>query len=175
MTFYEEAIQGPRMLLESAIALLERIAPPPPATAPVAERQSGVIPYAVVDSTPVFLLVTSRQRGHWIFPKGRIAEGMEPWESAKREAFDEAGVEGVIATGSIGSYRAWKTRGMRRFVIEVEMYPLRVERQHDNWRETGERHRHWVTLAEATRLITDKRIVELVRAFARHLREGGGV
>jgi 8-oxo-dGTP pyrophosphatase MutT (NUDIX family) len=161
------------MLIESVIALFERIAPPPPATAPVAERQSGVIPYVIVEETPVFLLVTSRQRGHWIFPKGRLAEGMDPRESARREAFEEAGVEGAVADRPIGSYRAWKTRGMRRFVIEVEMYPLRVEGQNENWRETGERYRHWVTLAEATRLITDKRIVEVVRAFARHLREGG--
>ena len=161
------------MLVESAIALVERIAPPPPASAPVAERQSGVIPYAIVESTPVFLLVTSRQRGRWIFPKGRIGAGLEPWESAEREAHEEAGVEGVIATRPIGSYRAWKTRGVRRFVIEVDMYPLRVEKQHDEWLETGERHRHWVTLAEAARLITDKRVVQLVRNFARHLRVEG--
>lgn len=163
------------MLVERALALFERIAPPPPSTAPVAEWQSGVIPYAIVEATPVFLLVTSRQRGHWIFPKGRISDGMEPRESARQEAYEEAGVEGVIGTRSIGSYRTWKTRGMRRFVIAVEVYPLRVERQHDNWRETGERYRHWVTLPEATRLITDTRIVELIRTFARHLREGGEI
>ena len=160
------------MLFENAVALFERILPPPPATTPTTERQSGAIPYAIVDATPIFLLVTSRQRGHWIFPKGRIAEGMQPWESAMREAYDEAGVEGTIATRSIGAYRAWKTRGMRRFVIEVEMFPLRVERQHDNWRETGERHRHWVTVADATRLITDKRLVGFVRTLARRAREG---
>ena len=160
------------MIFESAVALVERIAPPPPATAPVAERQSGVIPYTIVETTPVFLLVTSRQRGHWIFPKGRVGEDLTPRESARREAFEEAGVEGIIAEQSIGSYRAWKTRGMRRFVIEVDMYPLRVERQDETWRETGERHRHWVTLADATRLITDKRIAGLVRAFARTLRDG---
>ena len=161
------------MLAERAIALLERVTPPPPAHAPVDERQSGVIPYAIVDKTPVFLLVTSRQRGRWIFPKGKIGKGMEPWESAHREAHEEAGVDGVIETTPVGAYRAWKTRGMRRVVIEVEMYPLRVERQHDAWRETGERYRHWVTLADASRLITDKRIVALVRSFARTLREGG--
>lgn len=162
------------MLVESAIALLERITPPPPAHAPVAERQSGVIPYAIVEQTPVFLLVTSRQRGHWIFPKGKIADGMTPGQSAAREAYQEAGVEGVIAEAPIGAYRAWKTRGMRRFVIEVDMYPLRVERQHEAWRETSERYRHWVTLAEATRLVTDKRIAALVRSFARSLREAPG-
>lgn len=162
------------MFIESAIALVERIAPPPPANAPVAEWQSGVIPYAMVESTPVFLLVTSRQRGRWIFPKGKIAAGMEPHESAHREALEEAGVEGVVATSPLGSYRTWKTRGVRRFVIEVEMYPLRVERQAESWQETGERHRHWVTLAEARRLVTDKQIFDLVRSFARTLREDGG-
>ena len=160
------------MLVESAIALLERITPPPPAHVPVDERQSGVIPYALVEQTPVFLLVTSRQRGHWIFPKGKIGEGMTPFQSAAREAFQEAGVEGVIAETPVGAYRAWKTRGVRRFVIEVDMYPLKVEQQHEAWRETSQRYRHWVTLAEASRLITDKRIVALVRGFARTLREG---
>jgi len=161
------------MFTETAIALLERFTPPPPAHAPVGEHQSGVIPYAVVEGTPVFLLVTSRQRGHWIFPKGRIPEQMTPWDSAAREAYDEAGVEGVVARRPIGSYRAWKTRGMGRMVIEVEVYPLRVERQLEAWRETGERYRHWVTLAEAVRLITNKQIVDLVRGFARTVREGG--
>lgn len=163
------------MSVQSAIAFIERFAPPPPSTVPVAEWQSGVIPYAIVEATPVFLLVTSRQRGHWIFPKGRIPEGVEPWESATREAYQEAGVKGAIASHPVGSYRTWKTRGMRRFVIEVEMYPLRVEQQHDNWRETGERYRHWVTLPEARRLITDTRIFELVRAFAGQLRQEGRV
>src|SRR5690606_16684233 len=107
------------------------------------------------------------------FPKGRIPERTTPWLSAAREAHDEAGVEGVVGTEPIGSYRAWKTRGMRRMVIEVEMYPFRVERQLDSWRETGERYRHWVTLAEATRLITNERIVDIVRGFARTLREAG--
>lgn len=160
------------MLPESAIALLERFTPPPPANAPVGERQSGVIPYSIVEGTPVFLLVTSRQRGLWIFPKGRIPERMTAWDSAAREAYEEAGVEGVVAREPIGSYRAWKTRGMRRMVIEVEMYPLRVEGQLDAWRETGERYRHWVTLAEAARLITNKQIVALLRGFARDLRAG---
>jgi len=41
----------------------------------------------MVGSTPVFLLVTSRRTGRWIFPKGRLSEGMEPWQSAEREAY----------------------------------------------------------------------------------------
>jgi 8-oxo-dGTP pyrophosphatase MutT (NUDIX family) len=155
------------MTLQSAFtAVLDRFASPPSQSAPVDERQSGVIPYSMVDATPVFLLITSRRTGRWIFPKGGLEVGLEPWDSAQKEAFDEAGVEGIVNTISVGSYRAWKTRGVRRLVIEVDMFPFRVERQLDNWRETDERHRHWATLAEASRLITNRRLVELAEIVA---------
>lgn len=147
-------------------AIKGRLSRTPADSVPVIERQSGAIPYAIVGATPVFLLVTSRRTGRWIFPKGRLAEGMEPWQSAEREAFQEAGVEGVIDTTPIGDYRTWKTRGLRRFAIEVDMYPLRVERQLDKWRETDERHRHWVVQSEVARLIPEKRLAELVHIVA---------
>ena len=47
-------------------------------------RQSGALPYAIVNDRVVFLLVTSRRTGRWIFPKGSIsnatssASGAEP-------------------------------------------------------------------------------------------------
>jgi len=159
------------MLTDTIIAaVLDRIASPPSAKTPVAEHQSGVIPYATVEQTPVFLLVTSRRTGRWIFPKGRLTDGVTPWESARKEAYQEAGVDGVVETVPVGAYRTWKTRGMRRFAIEVAMYPLLVEKQFDKWRETGERHRHWVTLPEAVRLIADKRLAEFVRIIASRAR-----
>src|SRR5690606_4821481 len=51
------------------------------------------------------LLVTSRQRGRWIVPKGWQATGLSPSRSAAREAFEEAGVIGPIGPDPIGSYR----------------------------------------------------------------------
>jgi 8-oxo-dGTP pyrophosphatase MutT (NUDIX family) len=159
------------MLTDNIVAVvLDRIASPPSPSTPIAERQSGVIPYTTVEQTTVFLLVTSRRTGRWIFPKGRLMDGLAPWESATKEAYDEAGIEGIIETAPVGSYRSWKTRGMRRFAIEVAMYPFLVERQFDKWRETGERHRHWVTLPEAIRLIADKRLAEFVRIIANRAR-----
>jgi 8-oxo-dGTP pyrophosphatase MutT (NUDIX family) len=141
----------------------------PPAHEPVAERQSGVVPYALIKAVPVFLLITSRRTGRWIYPKGSLAPDLEPWESAAREARAEAGIEGDVGTEPVGSYRSWKMRGIRRLVIEVEMYPLRVEQQLEEWGEKGQRHRHWVTLSEARRLITQKRLLELTELVAARL------
>jgi 8-oxo-dGTP pyrophosphatase MutT (NUDIX family) len=122
--------------------------------------QAGAIPYTLVRGTPVFLLITSRGTGRWIFPKGSPMKGYELWQVAAREAFEEAGVEGEVETAPIGSYRGLKG-SLRSAPIEVQMYPLRVARQFDDWPEKESRHRHWVILAEARRLLSDPQLVEM--------------
>jgi len=175
MAFFIERgrfLKASQMLLNNfAVTVLDRFAIAPSERIPIAERQSGVIPYTLVDGSPIFLLITTRRTGRWIFPKGRIKDSFEPWESARKEAFEEAGIEGEIETLPVGSYRTWKTRGVRRVAIEIDMFPFKVERQFDNWRETGERHRHWVTLREARRLIRENRLVDLVGIVADRVRE----
>jgi 8-oxo-dGTP pyrophosphatase MutT (NUDIX family) len=127
----------------------------------VSARQSGAIPYKIVDGQVVFLIVTSRRTGRWIFPKGAPIEGLTPQQVAAREALEEAGVEGVVEDAPLGSYSAVKVKGVRRIGIEVDMYPLAVEAQHETWPETGQRHRHWVLLPEARRLLSEPRLAEM--------------
>jgi 8-oxo-dGTP pyrophosphatase MutT (NUDIX family) len=122
--------------------------------------QAGAIPYTIVKGTPVFLLITSRGTGRWIFPKGAPIEGYEMWQVAAREAYEEAGVEGEVETAPIGSYRGLKG-SLRSAPIEVRMFPLRVVRQLDEWPEKDRRHRHWVILAEARRLLSDPQLVDM--------------
>jgi 8-oxo-dGTP pyrophosphatase MutT (NUDIX family) len=132
-------------------------------------RQAGAIPFTVVQGQVVFLIITSRRSGRWIFPKGAPIEGLSPWQVAMHEAAEEAGVEGDVYTQPIGSYRTMKTLGIRRAVIEVVMYPLRVTRQLDNWPEMKSRHRHWVILPEARRLLSEPRLAELASALSRRV------
>lgn len=134
--------------------------------APVKERQAGAIPYTLIDDQIVFLLITSRRTGRWIFPKGSLAGADTEWEQAAKEAYEEAGVRGRVERQSVGSFLAWKTRGLRRFAIEVEMYPLKVEIQLEKWPEMKARHRHWATLQETKRLLDDKSLVALVEGVA---------
>lgn len=124
-------------------------------------RQSGAIPYKVVEGQVAFLIVTSRRTGRWIFPKGAPIEGLTPREVAAREALEEAGVEGAVEEIPLGSYSSVKVKGVRRIGIEVDMYPLAVKAQHETWPETGQRHRHWVLLPEARRLLSEPRLAEL--------------
>lgn len=134
-----------------------------------AVRQSGAIPYAVVDGQVTFLLVTSRRTGKWIFPKGTPIPGLDARGVAAREAFEEAGVEGELASEPIGSYAGVKVKGMRRTPILVDMYPLRVMTQHEDWPEKGQRHRHWVVLQEARRLLSEPQLVALAERLRREV------
>jgi 8-oxo-dGTP pyrophosphatase MutT (NUDIX family) len=51
------------------------------------------------------MLVTSRDTQRWIIPKGWPHKGKAPHDSAAREAFEEAGVLGVVEKRSVGSFR----------------------------------------------------------------------
>lgn len=117
-------------------------------------RQAGAMPYAVIDGRVAFLLITSRRSGKWIFPKGAIEPDTTPWDSAAMEALEEAGVSGEIAREAVGSYRA-STGGDGATLVDVDLYPLKVTTQHENWREKDQRLRHWATLPEARRLLAD--------------------
>jgi 8-oxo-dGTP pyrophosphatase MutT (NUDIX family) len=137
-----------------------------------AGRQAGAIPYAIVQGQVVFLLITSRRSGRWIFPKGELVEGMTPWALAAHEAFEEAGVKGEIDTKPIGSYRTMKTFSLRRQPIAVDLYPLRVEEQLEEWPEKGQRHRHWAILPEAKRLLSEAKLAEMATRLSQSLTPG---
>ncbi len=128
---------------------------------PVIVPQSGAVPYAIVDDRIAFLLVTSRRTGRWIFPKGGAIEGLTPREVAMQEAFEEAGVEGDVPEEPIGSYRSVKIVGLQRNLIQVDLYPLRLTRQLDDWPEKAQRHRHWALLPEARRLLSSPELVDI--------------
>lgn len=134
---------------------------------PSGSKQAGALPYTVVDGRVVFLLITSRRTGRWIVPKGSLMEGRPPWRAAELEALEEAGVEGVIEHEPIGTYRTIKKGSMIRQVVEVDLYPLLVTTQHDTWDEDANRHRHWVLLPEAKRLLADPNLANLVAAWSR--------
>ena len=136
---------------------------------PDLQRQVGALPYAIINDRVAFLIITSRRSGRWIYPKGSTIEGQRPWETAAQEAHEEAGVSGNIAETPIGSYRTIKTGSIRRHVAEVDLYPLCVTNQFEEWPEKEARHRHWVLLTEAKRLLSDPILVELTVKLSRNL------
>ena len=130
-------------------------------------RQYGAIPWRWRGSGPELLLITARGSGRWIFPKGWPIAGLRPEETAARETFEEAGVEGSVAARPLGRYRILKQYRGRLTPIEVALFPLEVERELADWPERTQRRRRWASPAEAARLVQDPGLRRLIARFER--------
>lgn len=130
------------------------------------ERQFGAIPWRTGADGIEFLLITSRRTGRWIFPKGGRMAWLSPSASAAQEAFEEAGVEGDISTRPAGVYRSLKRRNTGDTEIEVEMFPLQVRIELDDWPEKDQRRRRWASLADACILLSEPDLVPMIRTLA---------
>ena len=129
--------------------------------------QYGVLPYRVdAEGKLEILLITSRERGRWVVPKGNPIPFLLNYESAAREAFEEAGVEGRIATMPIGSYRYQKRRraGGTAAAI-VNLYPLLVTRQAEAWPERGQRTLRWFSPEEAAEAVEEPELAVIIMSF----------
>jgi len=123
--------------------------------------QSGVIPYIIEKGDIKIILITSRSGKKWILPKGFIDEGLTPSESAQKEAFEEAGVTGIVSAESAGSYNY--TRQMKDY--EVSLYPMKTENIKDHWPESSERERIIVSLKSMKDYINDSGIRNVVENY----------
>ena len=73
------------------------------ANATAARTQYGALCWRMHRGKVEVLLITSRDTGRWVIPKGWPIAGLAPAETAAREAWEEAGVEGDIADDGLGN------------------------------------------------------------------------
>lgn len=110
------------------------------------------------------MLLTSRETGRWVIPKGWPIKGLKPHEVAAREAYEEAGLLGSI-TGKrpVGIYHYEKQRPRGGLLCEVQVFLFRVDQQLDDWPEKGQRETRWFGLAEAAGRVDEGGLAELVQ------------
>ncbi|MEA3276431.1 MAG: NUDIX hydrolase [Pseudomonadota bacterium] len=125
--------------------------------------QSAVIPYRMRDGHIQVLAVTSRRGKRWVIPKGVREQAMTPAASAAKEAREEAGIEGEVASTALGRYQYDKWGG----TCTVEVYPLRVTHELESWEEEF-RRREWVSLETAIERMREpglREILQMLPAF----------
>ena len=120
-----------------------------------------------------YLLVTSRRTGRWIFPKGAPEPGERGWETAAREAREEAGVVGTGLEEEVGRFRDLKIREAWTQPLRITLYPVRIESLLDHWEEAGDRRRILASIGEAACLLSAPRMVDLCLRFHDRLLAGG--
>ena len=109
------------------------------------------------------LLITSRDTGRWVIPKGWPIADKGGAASAAQEAWEEAGVEGQINDAALGRFTYDKIMpGQTSFQCSVEVFALRVAKLRANFPERKERRRKWFDAAKAARKVAEPELRQLL-------------
>ena len=112
-----------------------------------------------------FLLVTSRDTGRWIIPKGWPIRGLKSNEAALQEAWEEAGVRNSQATTDpVGSYTYNKRQSTGlEFPVETLVYAVTVKELSEDFPESHQRTRKWVKAAAAAEMVEEAELKAIFR------------
>jgi len=128
-------------------------------------KQFAALPYRMRDDDVEICLITTRKKGRWSLPKGWPIRRSTPQTTASIEAYEEAGVRGEIGDEKIGRFTKRRRRKLQSVLCEVEIFPLEVKRQHDDWPEKRERKRIWVAARKAAKLVKKSGLRRAIRDF----------
>ena len=122
---------------------------------PGALQQAAAIPVRLGQ----VCLITSRNGKRWVIPKGCLEPGKTASEIALQEAWEEAGLVGILQPDPVGSYLYDKSG----ITCHVVVYMLHVTQIGDAFPEDSFRERVWVSPAQAVTRIEDRGLRELIR------------
>lgn len=109
------------------------------------------------------LLVTSRDTGRWVLPKGWPMQGLGLEGAAAREAWEEAGVEGKVSAVPLGAFHYDKVlRNLETLPCAVSVFPLRVESLKSRFPERHQRRRKWMSAEEAAGAVAEADLREML-------------
>jgi len=112
-------------------------------------EQAAALPVRLSSDKLQVLLVETRSGHQWTIPKGIIDPGFTATETALAEAFEEAGIKGVLYPKLFGSFSYPKWQGICR----VQVFLMKVQEELGHWPEKYFRKRRWVDQGESREMI----------------------
>lgn len=133
--------------------------------------QCAALPYRRLANAAIeVMLITSRDTGRWVIPKGWQDDGLGPQDSAEREAREEGGLVGRMGDQPIGRYRYRKRLPDGSSVAcLVDVFPLEVKRQLKSWPERKERETRWFMLRQAAAAVQERELAAMIRSLRKLL------
>ena len=133
---------------------------------PTAIAQVGALCLRDGKSGPKVLLVKS-SRGRWIIPKGWPMDGHTAAETAKIEAWEEAGLrKGHVSKAPIGGYVTEKRFDDGRVATcHVSVYRIDVKAMTKTYPEARIRKRKWMSLTKAVKKVDDTGLKALLETI----------
>ena len=128
--------------------------------------QFGALCFRMVRGKPEILLITSRRRKRWIVPKGWPIDGKTPAETAKIEAWEEAGVRGRMYDRCLGVYSYLKTQdGGQALPCVTMLYAMKVDEYASDYPEAKQRRRKWLRQKQAAARVDGPDLAHIIRHF----------
>ena len=120
--------------------------------------------------SPDILLLTSRDTGRWVIPKGWPMGAKPGYEVAAQEALEEAGVIGEADHQPVGcfGYEKAMPEGVK-LPCQVQVHALRVTEYAENYKEKGKRRIEWFSPREAEERVQEPELKKLIHDFALRL------
>lgn len=117
----------------------------------------------------VEVMMVKSSRGRWIIPKGWPEDDLTDAQTAKAEAWEEAGVlMGKVSKVPMGGYLTEKRYDDgRRIPCHVSVYRIDVRKTTKSYPEAGMRARKWMPLKKAVKKTKDKGLRDLLKAVAK--------
>jgi len=123
--------------------------------------QSGVLPYRRREGKIEVLLITSIRKRKWIIPKGYVEFNLSHFESAKKEAYEEAGVYGENETIELGSFKVNKAIG----ICIIQVFSMEVNKILEDYPDKDKRRRKWFSIEEAAQVVTRPELKQMITAL----------
>ena len=120
--------------------------------------QSGVLPYRRREGKIEVLLITSIRKKKWIIPKGYVEFNLSHFESAKKEAYEEAGVYGENETIELGAFKLNKAIG----ICFIRVYSMEVNKILDDYPDKERRRRKWFSIEEAVQNVEIPELKQII-------------
>jgi 8-oxo-dGTP pyrophosphatase MutT (NUDIX family) len=134
---------------------------------PKAFQQAAALPYVWTPNGAEVALITSRRRKRWIVPKGWPENDRPLSQVAALEAEEEAGIVGIVADTSVGSFDYQKNTGKGYAVTcRVYVFPLLVLEQRLDWKERKQRRVGWYPIAAAVDRVSETGLCKILRKLA---------
>ena len=129
-------------------------------------KQLGVLAYELHRDQVWVVLITNRNGTRWILPKGQPEAALSDKRVAMMEAYEEAGVLGVIDKGIDPlEVVVWTKRGKVRLII----YPMHIRKLVNKYPESKIRKRLLIDSNKALRMLDKKPLRFCVKKLAKKI------
>ncbi len=129
----------------------------------IATPQIGALCWRMHRGNVQVLLITSRETGRWVIPKGWPMPTLTPCAAAAREAWEEAGVLGHVQDTAFGAYCYDKiTSPTEAKRCAVAVFPLQVKELKNRFPEAKQRKRRWFTARDAATLVAEPELAAIL-------------